>query len=180
VASLQCFSDWWGFLFTNEKSVFMNFIFKPLEMQLRDGNCNVRGYAYNLQDFSKEFNLHQKMKNERTIMIAIAVYAAAMVMIFNMLGAHAQNAQSVKNANTMNEKTSDSDVVNEDVACFLVRSADTKMMNVQEAQKSYGIRRSGGMGGEKSSHNPVALEKVQEIKLQQNKLVSLEDLITFN
>lgn len=30
------------------------------------------------------------MKNEKTIMIAIAVYAAAIVTIFNILGAQAQ------------------------------------------------------------------------------------------
>jgi hypothetical protein len=38
-------------------------------------------------DCSKNLNIQKKMKNEKTIMIAIAVYAAAIVTIFNILGA---------------------------------------------------------------------------------------------
>jgi hypothetical protein len=46
----------------------------------------------------------QKMKNEKTIILAIAVYAAAMIMIFNIIGANAQERDPVKSANAANEK----------------------------------------------------------------------------
>jgi hypothetical protein len=102
------------------------------------------------------------MKNERTIMIAIAVYAAAMVMIFNMLGAHAQNIDFVKSANAANENTFDRDAVNENVACFFIKFADTKRMTAPEEQKSYGIQTCGSTGGENLSHDAVAIEKFKK------------------
>jgi hypothetical protein len=69
------------------------------------------------------------MKNEKTIILAIAVYAAAMIMIFNIIGANAQERDPVKSANAANEKTSDKENVDDDIADFLVKPADARMMD---------------------------------------------------
>jgi putative membrane protein len=82
---------------------------------------------------SKTLN-RKKMKNEKTIILAIAVYAAAMIMIFNIIGAHAQERDPVKSANAANEKKSDEEIVEEDIADFLVKSADARMMDTQEGK----------------------------------------------
>ena len=75
------------------------------------------------------------MKNEKTIILAIAVYAAAMIMIFNIIGAQAQ--VPVKSANATNEVKSDEDIVNHDVADYRFVTADARTIDEQgrETQK---------------------------------------------
>jgi len=70
------------------------------------------------------------MDNEKKIILAIAVYAAIMVMVFHSIEVKAQDP--VKNAIAINEERSHSLMVDEDVADFLVRSADARMMYAQE------------------------------------------------
>jgi putative membrane protein len=70
------------------------------------------------------------MDNEKKIILAIAVYAAIMVMIFHSVAVDAQSPDQV-NAIAINEKGSDIAFVAEEVADFLIKSADARMMNAQ-------------------------------------------------
>ena len=70
------------------------------------------------------------MDNEKKIILAIAVYAAIMVMIFHSVAVDGQSLDPV-NAIAINEKGSDLSLVAEEVADFLIKSADARMMNAQ-------------------------------------------------
>ena len=72
------------------------------------------------------------MDNEKKIILAIAVYAAIMVMVFHSVAVDAQSLPVDVNAIAINEKGSDiSLLVTEEVADFLLKSADARMMNAQ-------------------------------------------------
>jgi putative membrane protein len=71
------------------------------------------------------------MDNEKKIILAIAVYAAIMVMIFHSVAVEAQLQDPAKSAIAINEKSGIS-LVEEEVVDFLVKSADARMMNAQE------------------------------------------------
>jgi len=72
------------------------------------------------------------MDNEKKIILAIAVYAAIMVMVFHSVAVDAQTLDPVNvNAIAINEKGSDISLVAEEVADFLLKSADARMMNAQ-------------------------------------------------
>lgn len=111
------------------------------------------------------------MKNEKTIMIAIAVYAAVMVTVFNILGAQAQSTDPVKSANAANEEKSDRNAVEEDVADFLVKSADVRMMDAQEGKlavekgTSSAVRDYGQLMVKDQS---VLLEKIKKLAAKRN------------
>ena len=66
------------------------------------------------------------MNNEKKMMLAIAVYAAVMTLIFNF---HAK--AQVADAIASQDKAVIPIVVDEEVADFLVKSADTRMTNAQ-------------------------------------------------
>jgi putative membrane protein len=74
------------------------------------------------------------MKTDKTMMTAIAIYAAVMTMVLSILSAHAQETDPVKKANKVNDKKADNNLVDEDVADFLVKSADARMMDAQEGK----------------------------------------------
>jgi putative membrane protein len=111
------------------------------------------------------------MKNEKTIILAIAVYAAAMVLIFNIIGAHAQDRDPVKSANAANEKKSDKDIVDEEIADFLVKSADARMMDLQEGRlatqkgTSSQIR---GYGQLMITEQTILLEEIKKLAEKRN------------
>jgi len=70
------------------------------------------------------------MDNEKKIILAIAVYAAIIVMVFHSIAVDAQLQHPVENAIAINEKPSAA-VVEEEVQDFLLKSADARMMNAQ-------------------------------------------------
>ena len=74
------------------------------------------------------------MKSDKTMITAIAIYAAVMTMVLSILSAHAQETDPVKKANKVNDKKADNNLVDEDVADFLVKSADARMMDAQEGK----------------------------------------------
>jgi putative membrane protein len=67
------------------------------------------------------------MNNDNKMMLAVAIYAAVVTLIFNSLGANAQ----VQNAIASNVKKPATRVVGEDVVDFLIKSADARMMHAQ-------------------------------------------------
>lgn len=72
------------------------------------------------------------MDNEKKIILAIAVYAAIMVMVFHSFAVDAQSLDPANlNAIAINEKGSDISLVAEEVSDFLIKSADARMMNAQ-------------------------------------------------
>ena len=72
------------------------------------------------------------MDNEKKIILAIAVYAAIMVMVFHSIAVDAQSFDPANvNAIAINEKGSHISLVAEEVADFLIKSADARMMNAQ-------------------------------------------------
>jgi putative membrane protein len=74
------------------------------------------------------------MKTDKTMLTAIAIYAAVMTMVLSILSAHAQETDPVKKANKVNDQKADNNIVDEDVADFLVKSADARMMDAQEGK----------------------------------------------
>src|SRR5688572_117445 len=70
------------------------------------------------------------MDNEKKILLAIAVYAAIMVMIFHSVAVDGQSLDQVS-AIAINEKGGGISLVEEEVADFLIKSADARMMNAQ-------------------------------------------------
>ncbi|HEX6226883.1 MAG TPA: DUF4142 domain-containing protein [Chryseolinea sp.] len=69
------------------------------------------------------------MDNEKRIMLAIAVYAAIMVMIFHSVAVNAQLDR--RNALALSGN-SDISLVEEEVSDFLIKSAGARMLNAQE------------------------------------------------
>ena len=67
------------------------------------------------------------MNTDNKMMLAIAIYAAAVTLIFNSLRANAQ----VQNAIASNDKKLTTRVASEEVVDFLVKSADARMMHAQ-------------------------------------------------
>lgn len=55
-------------------------------------------------------------------------------MVLFILSANAQEIDPVQRANVVNDNKAEKDVVDEDVADFLVKSADARIMNVQEGR----------------------------------------------
>jgi putative membrane protein len=74
------------------------------------------------------------MKTDKTMLTAIAIYAAVMTMVLSILSAHAQETDPVKKANKVNDQKADNNIVDEDVADFFVKSADARMMDAQEGK----------------------------------------------
>ena len=72
-------------------------------------------------------NTNNSMNNDNKMMLAIAIYAAAVTLIFNSLDAKAQ----VQDAIASNDKKLITRVASEDVKDFLVKSADPRMMHAQ-------------------------------------------------
>ena len=70
------------------------------------------------------------MDNEKKIILAIAVYAAIMVMIFHSVAVDGQPISRINDI-AVNEKRSDISPVAEEVADFLSKSAAARMMNAQ-------------------------------------------------
>jgi putative membrane protein len=70
------------------------------------------------------------MDNEKKIILAIALYAAIMVLVFHSVAVQAQIQKEINNTIAMNE--SEIPVLEEEVSDFLIKSADARMLNAQE------------------------------------------------
>ncbi len=110
------------------------------------------------------------MDNEKKIILAIAVYAAIMVMVFHSVAVDAQSLDPV-NAIAINEKGSDISLVAEEVADFLIKSADARMMNAQvgllaiEKGTNSAIRE---FGQRIMKDHSVLLEKIKKLAIQRD------------
>jgi putative membrane protein len=118
------------------------------------------------------------MDNEKKIILAIAVYAAIMVMVFHSLTVDAQSLGQVS-AIAINEKGGGISLVEEDVADFLIKSADARMMNAQlgllaiEKGTNSEIR---DFGQRIMEDHAVLLEKIKKLAIQRN--IALPDQIS--
>jgi putative membrane protein len=118
------------------------------------------------------------MDNEKKIILAIAVYAAIMVMIFHSVAVDAQSLAST-NAIAINERASGIARVEEDVADFLTKSADARMLDAQvgllaiEKGANSSIR---VFGRQMMKDHSVLLEKIKKLALQRN--IPLPDQIS--
>jgi putative membrane protein len=75
--------------------------------------------------------LKNKMDNDKKIILAIALYAAIMVLVFHSVAVQAQIQKEINNTIAMNEN-SEIAVFEEEVSDFLTKSADARMLNAQE------------------------------------------------
>ncbi len=118
------------------------------------------------------------MDNEKKIILAIAVYAAIMVMIFHSVAVDAQSLAST-NAIAVNENGSGISLVEDEVADFLIKSADARMMDAQvgllaiEKGSSSTIR---DFGQRMMNDHSVLLEKIKKLAIQRN--IPLPDQIS--
>jgi putative membrane protein len=118
------------------------------------------------------------MDNEKKIILAIAVYAAIMVMIFHSVAVDAQSLATTS-AIAINEKGSGIGLGEEDVADFLTKSADARMMDAQlgllaiEKGASASIR---VFGQRMMKDHSVLLEKIKKLAIQRN--ITLPDQIS--
>jgi len=118
------------------------------------------------------------MDNEKKIILAIAVYAAIMVMIFHSVAVDAQSLAST-NAIAVNENGSGISLVEDEVADFLIKSADARMMDAQvgllaiEKGSNSTIR---DFGQRMMNDHSVLLEKIKKLAIQRN--ISLPDQIS--
>ena len=118
------------------------------------------------------------MDNEKKIILAIAVYAAIMVMIFHSVAVDAQSLAST-NAIAVNENGSGISLVEDEVADFLIKSADARMMDAQvgllaiEKGSSSSIR---DFGQRMMNDHSVLLEKIKKLAIQRN--IPLPDQIS--
>jgi putative membrane protein len=110
------------------------------------------------------------MDNEKKIMLAIAVYAAIMVMVFHSAAVNAQFDDPVRNAIAINEKGS-VPVVAEEVEDFLLKSADARMMDAQvgllavEKSEKSAIR---DFGQRIMKDHSLLLEKIKNLARQRD------------
>jgi putative membrane protein len=118
------------------------------------------------------------MDNEKKIILAIAVYAAIMVMVFHSVAVDAQ-ALASSNAIAINEKGPGISPVEEEVADFLIKSADARMMDAQigllaiERGSNSSIRE---FGQRMMNAHSVLLEKIKKLAIQRN--ITLPDQIS--
>jgi len=118
------------------------------------------------------------MDNEKKIILAIAVYAAIMVMVFHSVAVDAQSLAST-NAIAVNENGSGISLVEDEVADFLIKSADARMMDAQvgllaiEKGSNSMIR---DFGQRMMNDHSVLLEKIKKLAIQRN--ISLPDQIS--
>ena len=118
------------------------------------------------------------MDNEKKIILAIAVYAAIMVMIFHSVAVDAQSLAST-NAIAVNENGSGISLVEDEVADFLIKSADARMMDAQvgllaiEKGSNSTIR---DFGQRMMNDHSVLLEKIKKLAIQRN--IPLPDQIS--
>ena len=118
------------------------------------------------------------MDNEKKIILAIAVYAAIMVMVFHSVAVDAQSLAST-NAIAVNENGSGISMVEDEVADFLIKSADARMMDAQvgllaiEKGSNSTIR---DFGQRMMNDHSVLLEKIKKLAIQRN--ISLPDQIS--
>jgi putative membrane protein len=101
------------------------------------------------------------MNNEKKMMLAIAVYAAVMTLVFNFR----VDAQ-VNDAVAVNDKALIPTVVDEEVEDFLIKSADIRMMNAQ----------GGLLASEKGTTSAIRLYGQQMMKDQSMLLEKLKRL----
>jgi putative membrane protein len=119
------------------------------------------------------------MDDEKKIILAIAVYAAIMVMVFHSVVVDAQSLEPVNNAIAINEEASGISLVEEGVVDFLIKSADARMMNAQvgllaiEKGTSAAIR---DFGQRMMEDHSVLLEKIKKLAIERN--VALPDQIS--
>jgi putative membrane protein len=118
------------------------------------------------------------MDNEKKLILAIAVYAAIMVMVFHSVAVDAQSFDPA-NAIAVNENRSDATLVDEDVADFLIKSADARMLDAQvgllafEKSTNSAIR---DFGEQIMKDHSVLLEKIKTLAVQRN--ISLPNQIS--
>jgi len=118
------------------------------------------------------------MDNEKKIILAIAVYAAIMVMVFHSVAVDAQSLAST-NAIAVNENGSGISLVEDEVADFLIKSADARMMDAQvgllaiEKGSNATIR---DFGQRMMNDHSVLLEKIKKLAIQRN--IPLPDQIS--
>ena len=118
------------------------------------------------------------MDNEKKIILAIAVYAAIMVMVFHSVAVDAQSLAST-NAIAVNENGSGISLIEDEVADFLIKSADARMMDAQvgllaiEKGSNSTIR---DFGQRMMNDHSVLLEKIKKLAIQRN--ISLPDQIS--
>jgi len=118
------------------------------------------------------------MDNEKKIILAIAVYAAIMVMVFHSVAVDAQSLAST-NALAVNENASGISLVEDEVADFLIKSADARMMDAQvgllaiEKGSNATIR---DFGQRMMNDHSVLLEKIKKLAIQRN--ITLPDQIS--
>ena len=118
------------------------------------------------------------MDNEKKIILAIAVYAAIMLMVFHSVAVDAQSLAST-NAIAFNENGSGISLVEDEVADFLIKSADARMMDAQvgllaiEKGSNSTIR---DFGQRMMNDHSVLLEKIKKLAIQRN--ISLPDQIS--
>ena len=110
------------------------------------------------------------MDDEKKIILAIAVYAAIVIMVFHSLEVSAQLNTSVT-AVAANEEGADGHLAPEEVTDFLLKIADTRMMDAQEGLLAMGkgtnaqIREYGQM---LIQDNCLLLEKIKKLASQRN------------
>jgi putative membrane protein len=103
------------------------------------------------------------MDNEKKIILAIAVYAAIMVLVFHSVTVEAQFQSTVASAIAVTG-TREISLVEEEVSGFLVKSADARMLNAQEGllaterARSTSIRRYGQL---MMKDHSMLLEKIK-------------------
>jgi putative membrane protein len=118
------------------------------------------------------------MDNEKKIILAIAVYAAIMVMVFHSVAVDAQSLAST-NALAVNENASGISLVEDEVADFLIKSADARMMDAQvgllaiEKGSNATLR---DFGQRMMNDHSVLLEKIKKLAIQRN--ITLPDQIS--
>ena len=110
------------------------------------------------------------MDNEKKIILAIAVYAAIMVMVFHSVVVDGQSLAST-NAIAVNETGSGISLVEDEIGDFLIKSADARMMDAQvgllaiEKGSNATIR---DFGQRMMNDHSVLLEKIKKLAIQRN------------
>ena len=112
------------------------------------------------------------MDNEKKIILAIAVYAAIMVMVFHSVAVDAQSLDPTNLTLLQLTKTDLTSLSSQDeVADFLIKSADARMMNAQvgllaiEKGTNSTIR---DFGQRMMNDHSLLLEKIKKLASQRN------------
>jgi putative membrane protein len=117
------------------------------------------------------------MDNEKKIILAIALYAAIMVLVFHSVAVEAQIQREINNTIAMNE--SESPVLEEEVSDFLIKSADARMLNAQEGllAKEKGLSPSIRLYGQHMMEDhSMLLKKIKVLAAERN--IYLSDKIS--